>query len=1231
MSLRILLSFLLFIKLGVFSLTINTSPKPNPFTVDLDKIVEKGQNNKRSLQNAIILPTPSKFSNRNLELTEDDLKQALLCSKKTTDGLEICRSKRISNLDNASISSASTFNYEFEIPEGTEKESLKFKNNKELNKGNYGNISEMLEEEINNMDNQGRYTLDKLERIEKSRKIPREMNDDDREKVRNKNSNDVQFLTGIKLIDEIISPKKKASFSRDEEEESQKQTPKIPPIPKSDSKNLPKPSKDTNEEASQTTDERIPSTPTAKIVPPKFDVRRIFQAPGAQGITQPTTSRRNVKKSLEEKQDNKKKTVEKRNKKFKIKNLIDPNIFMLKKKEQKPARKIIISRPILQTLTEETDDEQIKGTGATDRTRTISNAGGKTLNSFKGEESDEEKKTRQDPFKRSKSQLTNIMETEEDNQKVINIKKRKSPSLKSLDSAQKQDSEQESDKVTPRPRSPQSEARRRENASKSERRSLSPASRSVSRISIPESIPSIGSDNVFFDSDEPSNSLIIDLKDDILPEIKHKKKFAQESRDSADIDPFSDSEFSNSQPRVSFQDNLEGVSTGLAKQQNKRVYEKFIPGRGFDKILQKKLINTYDSGEEFENSVFSRMKDKVKRRHNEDKRKKERSKGIPSRVITKEDAKKFGGSIQRESQVVNLLEISPGISDIVGENSGSMILSEEAGSSSKNSETKAESIEPVNDEEEVDRDSIRKIIDKYRDLEMKKSDIESDSESSNGFDMGNQLVPIQNPLEVITYNDELRELKYARDDFFRNKFLQGLAEEAKREESDKLSSQIAEKEALLQELEKISLELDKKMSQLNEGEEPINEGSKSEDQEIGTDEPENSVEPEKTDKKNASTEMDTMKYEEPIYPEGSLKLDESAVILGAERKESNKGIVVLDPENANYEIYFDNKTEQEEDGLVPSMEYYNEEEGLMPIQQSNKLADSEGLAPVGGFSKIQELQAFEENDRSLLLPPEESNIPFEEIYLTKHPELLNTDTVGNMSREKAIKKAFGKKETKGGVLRKREFENFDLSNDAIERLKKNPFKTPEEKKRIFRIIRAKEELNNLRKEEKKKKEAKKQNIELEESSIEASELYPVESTKNTQKPTINRVSDESLVAGDFEEASEESETLGIKEPMKMVVGKKADFSESTDASANNGEESEFAVEVGLARLNAIKAAERKESREKQARSDHIHFAPYVPRRAESATNKNVVARNVKTNKIHKSTQPSQKRILRGKK
>ncbi|WKS79798.1 signal peptide containing protein [Cryptosporidium sp. 43IA8] len=1213
MSLRILLSFLLFIKLGVFSLTINTSPKPNPFTVDLDKIVEKGKHNKRSPQNAIILPTPSKFSNRNPELTERDLRQALLCSKKTTDGLEICKSKRISDLDNASISSASTFNYEFEIPKGAEKESLKFKNNKELNKGNDENISEMLEEAINNMDNQRRSTLDELERIKKPRKLPREMNDDDREKARNKNSNEVPFLTGIKLIDEIISPKKRASFSQDEEEESQERTPKISPIPKSDSKNLPKPSKDTNEEVSQTTDGRIPSTPTAKIVPPKPAARRIFQASGAQGITQPTTSRRNVNKSLEEKQDNKKKTAEKekKNRKLKIKNVFGPNIFKLfkKKEEQKPARKIIISRPILQTLTEETDDEQIKGAGATDRTRTISNTGGKTLNSFKGEESDEEKKTRQDPFRRSKSQLSNVMETEEENQMVKNIKKRKSPSLKSLDSAQKQDSEQESDRVTPRPQSSQSEARRRENASESERRSLSPASRSVSRISIPESIPSVGSDNVFFDSDDPSNSLIIDLKDDILPEIEHKKKYSQEFRDSADIDPFSDSEFSNSYPSVSFQDNLQGVSTGLAEQQNKRVYEKFVPGRGFDKILQKKLINTYDSGDEFvENSVFSRMKNKVMRRHNEDKRKKERSKGIPSRVITKEDAKKFGSSIQRESQVVNPFEISPGISDIVGENSGSMILSETAGSSSKNSEAKAESIEPVNNGEEVDRDSIRKMIDKYRDLEMKKSDIESDSESSNGFDMGNQLVPIQNPLEVITYNDELKELKYARDDFFRNKFLQGLAEEAKKEESDKLSSQIAEKEALLQELEKISLELDKKRNQLNEEEEPINEGSRSEYQEMGTDEPENSVEPEETDKKNASTEMDTMKYEEPIYPEGSLKLDEDAVILGAERKESNKGIVVLDPENANYEIYFDNKTGQEEDGLVPSMEYYNEEEGLMPIQQSDKLADSEGLAPVGGFSKIQELQAFEENDRSLLPPPEESNIPFEEIYLTKHPELLNTDTVGNVSREKAIKKAFGKKQTKGGVLRKREFENFDLSNDAIERLKRNPFKTPEEKERIFRIIRAKEELNNLRKEEKKKKEAKKQNIEFEESSIEASELYPVESTKNTQKPTINRVSDESLMAGDFEEASEESETLGIKEPMKMVVGKKVDFSESTDASASNGEESEFAVEVGLARLNAIKAAERKENREKQARSGHIHYAPYVPRRAESATNKSVVAR-----------------------
>ncbi|POM83530.1 hypothetical protein CmeUKMEL1_07855 [Cryptosporidium meleagridis] len=1228
MSLRILLSFLLFIKLGVFSLTINTSPKPNPFTVDLEKIVEKGKNNKKLSKNTIILPAPSITSNKNPELTEQDLKQALICSKKTTDRLDICKSKRISNLDNVSISSASTFNYEFEIPEGMAKESVKINSNKEIDEGTNENASGMLEEAMNDMDIRRRSTLTELERINESRKFSREVNDDDGEKARNKNPNKVPFLTGVKFINEVNIPQKKTSFSKDEEEESQEQTPKHSPIPKSDSKNLPKPSKDTNEEVSQTSTERIPLKPIAKIIPPKPDVRRVSPVPGAQGVTQPKTSRRNVKKSLEEKQDNKKKVVEKekKEKKFKIKNVFGPSILKLfKKKEQKPARKLIISRPELQTFKEETDDEQIKRPGTTDRTKIISNTGGKVLNSFKYVESDEEKETRQDPFKRSESQLSNIKETEEENKMVTNINKRKSSSLKSLNNAQQRYSEQESDIVNSRPRSSQGEAGRRENDSESERRSLSSASRSVSTISIPESIPSLGSDNVFYDSDYPVNSLIIDLKDDMLPKSKHKKTDSQEFRGSADIiDSFSDSEFSNSYPSVSFQDNLEGVSTGLTKQQNKQVYEKFVPGRGFDKILQKKLINTYDSDDELvENSIFSRMKNKVKKRQNEGKRRKERSKGIPSRVITKSDTEKYGGSIQRESQVVNPFEPSPGMSDIAGENSESMVLSEVAGFSSKNSETKAESTELVNDEEEVDRDSIRKIIDRYRDLEMRKSDSETDSESLNDFDMGNQLVQIQNPLEVITYNDELKELKYARDDFFRNKFLQGLAEEVKKEETDKLSSQIAEKEALLKELEKISLELDKKRNELNMDEKPINEGSRSEDQEIGTDEPENSVEPEETHKKNASTEMDTMENEEPIYIEGSLKLDEDAVILGAERKEANKGIVVLDPENANYEIYFDNKAGKEEEGLVPSMEYYNEEEGLMPIQQLDKLAESEGLAPVGGFAKIQELQAFEENDRSLLPPPEESNIPFEEIYLTKHPELLNTDTLSNVTREKAIKKAFGDKKTKGGILRKREFENFDLSSDAIERLKRNPFKTPEEKEKMLRIIKAKKELNKLREEE-KKKVGKQQNIDLEESSIEASELYPVENTRNTERPTINRVSDESLMAGDFEEASEESETLGMKEPMKMLVGKKVNFSESTDTTASNGEESEFAVEVGLARFNAIKGAERKETREKQARNGHIHYAPYVPRRAESATNKSVVARNVKSNK-------TQKRILRGKK
>ncbi|KAH8583533.1 signal peptide containing [Cryptosporidium sp. chipmunk genotype I] len=1066
MGLRILLSFFLFIKLGVLSLTINTSPKPNPFTVDLEKIAEKSKYKKILPKDVIKLPAPNKVSSRKPELTEHDLRLAMICSKKATSDIELCRSNHIANLDNVSISSASTFNYEFEAPKGTAKKSTESRSSSASKERDEENIDELLEDAIRNMDNERRFTLDEIERRRKlPPKLPSQMNKDDYVMEQNRDLGDASFLTGIRLIDDIISPKKKKSSVKVEEKQDQAQMSKITPIPKSDPISLPKPSEDGKEKIPQiSTTQKIPptpaiqkipskpviqeisSTPATRRIPPTPTTQGIPQIPAAQGISQ-TPTQRNFKKTPEKQDQGKTTDKGKEKTRFNIKNVFNTKIFKTcfeKKKEpdskQKHKKNIVISRPILQSLTEQDKEKQIKGAEAADKIEMIPATTKKTPHSVKGENDDEEQKIRRDSIRKSTSKQPEIIDGEGEIKSTPIPAKRTKPGLKPVAISQ-QDSEQESGKVTPRPQSSQGETGSGEKMSNSERKSLSSVSGIIKSEEHTERYPSTGSDQLFFDLDnDMSQSASFDFKEtDELPKFEHKKVDLQEFKHlSSGTDFDSNSEFSLSNPSVSFQNTLEGINTGLSKlHQDRRVYEKFVPERGFDRILQKKLINTYDSGDEIvENSVFDRLKNKVKRRHNEAKRKKERSRGIPSRVITKKDVDELGDLKQTEFQVGEQREILPRLSDNERKPSESTALSEVTEFSPKDLEIKTDSTEPVNEEVENDRDNVRKIIEKYRDLEIKKSDVESDLESLNSFGMENELVQIQNPLEVLTYKDELKQLKYARDDYFRNKFLRGLAEEAKKEESDKLSSQIAEKEALLQELEKISNELDKKRTQINALEErPIDEGVTSEDQNSGDDSLK-TFEPEKENRRDASTEMNGKEKEESIYPEGSLKLDEDAVILGAERKETNKGIVVLDPENANYEIYFDNKADKDEEGLIPSMEYYNEEEGLMPIQQSDKLSDNEGLAPVGGFTKLQELQAFEENDRSLLPPPEESNIPFEEIYLTKHPELLNTDTVSNLNREKAIKKAFEHKPAKGGVLRKREFENFDLSNDAIERLKR---------------------------------------------------------------------------------------------------------------------------------------------------------------------------------------------------
>ncbi|OII75278.1 uncharacterized protein cubi_03757 [Cryptosporidium ubiquitum] len=1261
MGLGILLSLFLLIKFGVLSLSVNISPKSNPFTLDLDYITESKKLETTPKKSIIKLPAPDELSStKGPGITEGELKLALLHSKKIANELEKYKSKNPRDIDEISISSASTFNYDFEKPDDSVKRNLESPSRSLSNEEK--NVDKLLESAINDLDKRRRYTLDEIEKKKKIPPKPPNKNKYDNSEAKDNKSDQLSFLTGINLVDDVITPLENESTAENKEKQEQTLKPNVPP----------------------TTKYPIYSGKPEKKV-------KSLQVPQKNIVKLP-----HKKVSQEQEKTGK----EKKKGRFNIKKILNSDFFKFFKEKKKPESKVTltISRPIIASSVRQTEDEQSKRTEITEQTNNNTDFEKKInvpLNILEEEEQDLQvsgkvspipqtsrtpspqqsrtpspKRSRTpspqqsrtpspkpnktpisqksrtptpEPNKTPSSQKSrtptpkpnrtpspqpdrtstpesnrmpssqsnktlisqkgrtpspepNTKETAEETKNIETPTKRAKISQKVLDN----DQEQNLDKKIPRPQSSESIVPNRLEISEPETDSSIENSRSSSRIrKIRERLPSMGSDNVFYDSD--------DYRDEVINSID----FEGSSSSSSEPSIYSAELYSNFESSFTPQnlkDPLEEINIGINKiHEGQRVYEKFVPSRGFDRILQNKLINTYNSDDELvENSIFDKIKNKIKRHRKEAKRKKERSKGIPSRVITEKDVYKFADLRETEFQPEEQIKTLPKV-DITKRKIPKSASKSNLADSLPINEPKNEVESKGSDDEKkkVDQSEIRRSIEEFRDIEMDRHELESDSGSLGSYSLETkqeyEYEPIQNPLEALTYNDELKQLKYARDDYFRNKFLQGLSEETKKEESDKLLSQIAEKEALLKELEKISNELDKKRNQFTAKEEsPANEESISDDQKLEKqdksveanikdedgDEGDGEIEAEAEGKVTAE---DRDEKDEPIYPEQSLKLDEDAIIMGAEKKENNKGIVVLDPENANYEVYYDDKADQDEDGLAPIKEY--NEEGLMPIQQTNKLSESEGLIPVGGFSKLKELQAFEDPDRSLLPVPEESQIPFEEVYLTKHPELLNTDTVGTLNKEKAIKKAFGEKSRKGGILRKREFENFNLSNDAIDRLKRNPFKTPEEKEKIFRILRAKEELNSLREEERKKKQTKQENTEYSESSIEASELYPVESTRSIQKPTINKISDESLLAGDFEEASETSETTGISNPLQIMVGEKINFSDSTDTVASENEMSELAVEVGLARLNAIKATERKQEREKN--SDHQHYAPYV--------------------------------------
>lgn len=1081
MGLRILLSFFLLIKLVVLSLSVNVSPKFNPFTVDLESIIGESRFKTAPSKKITKLPAPDITSTEKPEISENELKQSLLHSKGMAEQLEKYKSSRNKDLDSISISSASTFDYEFEKPGSEKKDASEITRSDPKDK----KINEFLEDAMKDLNSEQKLTL--IE-IEKNRPYseppdPPTQSEDENMEAETHKPEKIPFLTGIHLIDDVIYSSEHENVLESESEQ-RKKNPNISPITSSHSGH------------------------SGKFTGKKVQNHQIT----AQKTTIGTPP---YKKTQEQKKIEK----EKRKARFDFKKILCPSFFKLSKNKKQPESKktVIISRPIMASTVKQTEDKQVEKKDVTEQTngtkdftkktsaplnvldsdkqnykqasdklssssqtsrtktpeqnskrvsdkvfpssesnrtkspkqtKTDTKSTKKTTISSKFVGSDQEQSSKQVPGKSSSSSQTNKTEITEQNKITTTPTKRKIIFSKIVDSDQEQNYKQNSGRITQIPKSSEDQFTTLTNISDSETESLLPISGICDKGKKNKNrLPSIGSDNVFYDSDCYQDKVITFGDSEESDKISNFK-FDEISPSSSEpsiysADLHSNFESSLSRSQIPTKDPLDKINIGISKlDESQRVYEEFVPSKNLE-VLQNKLINTYNSDDDLvENSIFDKVKNKIKRKRKKAERKKERSKGIPSRVITKKDVDRFGDFRPIESQPEKKISISPKINEIKKPVKPTLNNDVKESVSTKESKAEIEDIESDYESKQANQESqesIKKIIEKYRDIEIKKNEVESDPKSLENFQerTEHEYKPLQNSLEALTYNDELKEMKYARDDYFRNKFLQDLAEKTKKEENDKLYSQIAEKEALLQELEKISNELDKKKNQFIVKERSlIDEEStlKDENLEENESEKQDSLK-KKPGGKDESTETDIKEEEETIYPEESLKLDEDAIIMGAERKETNKGIVVLDPENLNYEVYFDDTTDQDEDGLIPIKEYYNEE-GLMPIQQTDKLSESEGLAPIGGSSKLKELQAFEEQDRSLLPPPEESKIPFEEIYLTKHPELLNTDAINTVSREKAIKKAFGDKLRKGGALRKREFENFNLSNEAIDRLKR---------------------------------------------------------------------------------------------------------------------------------------------------------------------------------------------------
>ncbi|KAF7455973.1 mature-parasite-infected erythrocyte surface antigen [Cryptosporidium felis] len=1135
MCLRIALILFFFIKLGTLSLSKDANPNKNPL-LDGIELVRLGNKQVHSAPK-VRLPLPShKVESSQILISNSDLRLALICSGKNASQIKECENKPLRELDGRSISSVSTFEYDFESDQS---ENSHLKPRKFTKKAD---LTGLLEEGIK--------AIDKNKEIERRKAEERKQIPPDPPKSVGSNGEDskktgekTSFLTGIMLVDDT------------------KKTTK----PKEDI--LGRPLIETSRE-----DSAEPKSPTHQKVTPSPELIDESKDP-------------NVSKDL---------TVQEG----------FPNGV------PRPQRRVVRLIELEEDSSNRKTDKRTGKQGVFDCFKKP------FLAARKGKSNDPKSSTK---FSENKKLVKSKKEVSGANHKAVS--EAPVPSFPS-DST----STREHQEITSKLGSKKSvyeglHGHVKENEEYSDIQPVRPEPGSPSELNIPfaskvESDPQI-SEDITFVSKTPRKTIILPTPKPlprtitISTPIMDKERTGTRAIDSKGQFPISSpqkdgdlesypSEIGRTgtrdhsiQPKDYYDDSFNRYKKetleSRVKTPPKKVYEKFTQEKGLEDIIMNKIIDTYNSDDELmERSVLDKLKNKIKKHKNEAKRKKERQKGIPSRVLTKGEIEKHLPDKTKHlvTEIPEKRENEPLSSGIFEEDlpSSTELTIERA---SEDFKTK------TREKGKVEKVIIKKSLNEMRNQLVRDHERKIDPELKT-----TKIEPIQSAKEVIMYNDELRELKNARDDYFKDKFMAELYEEKNEDKKNDLSTQLSQKEALLQELESISKELDEKIKRSKSTQKKMENKAAYDSNGTQTSIEFENSESSELKKKDQTTETsndpeDMVREYGESYPEGSLVLDEDVVIMGAERDNENKGIVVLDPENADYEMYFEN-TEQEDDGLAPVKEY-NNEEGLKPIATTGASSEEEGLAPVGGFSKLKELQAFEDKDRSLLPPPEESGLPFEEIHLARHPELLNTDAAGTISKRKAIKKSFLKKEEPKGIFKKRSFEEFNLSKEGIERLKRNPFINQEEKKKILRVIRAKQELENIRKEMRKKQEE-----DIDDSSLEASELLPIEQTNHDSEVLVRKVTDESLLFGEFEPESEISEKSLIQE--KLAPKARLEFSSgSTSDPTTETEGSEYVKEVGIANLNAIKATEQKVEREREDILGPIYFPPYFEKRTSTTS------------------------------